>query len=239
MPGDADVEVPLGGGNWTAGVVRVGDTVRRPASAASPFVARLLKHLDRAGFDGCPTYLGSDAAGRDVLSFVPGEVTTRWQRYADEPVYAAGVLLRRLHDASRGLAADLGGQVVCHHDAAPNNAVFRDGVPVAFIDFDFAAVGDPIEDVAYAAWSWCISSRPDRGPVTEQARQVRLLADAYGLTPADRHRLVAAIDVRLRRNESFWLGADHPRAAEYVAWTGRELAFVRAGATVFGAALRS
>jgi aminoglycoside phosphotransferase (APT) family kinase protein len=37
----------------------------------------------------------------------------------------------------------------CHHDPGPNNTVFRDGRPVALIDFDFAAVGDPLEDVGY------------------------------------------------------------------------------------------
>lgn len=39
-----EVEVPLRGGRVTTGVVRVGDTVRRPATDASPFVADLL-HL--------------------------------------------------------------------------------------------------------------------------------------------------------------------------------------------------
>lgn len=64
-----------------------------------------------------------------------------------------------MNDASRGLAERLGGgEVVWHHDPGPNNTVFRDGVPVAFIDFDFAAVGETLEDVGYTAWSWCISS---------------------------------------------------------------------------------
>ncbi|MGC3860229.1 hypothetical protein ACPSM1_08585 [Micromonospora chersina] len=44
LPG-GDAEQPLAGGRLTAGVVRVGDTVRRPASPASGFVARLLAHL--------------------------------------------------------------------------------------------------------------------------------------------------------------------------------------------------
>jgi aminoglycoside phosphotransferase (APT) family kinase protein len=61
-----------------------------------------------------------------------------------------------------------GSAIPCAVSAGPNNAVFVAGRPVAWIDFDFAAPGDPIEDVAYLAWSWCISGRPDRGPAAEQ-----------------------------------------------------------------------
>jgi aminoglycoside phosphotransferase (APT) family kinase protein len=140
-----------------------------------------------------------------VLSFIPGYVPARWQRFADEQVRDAATMLRRLHDATRDFTLNAaGGEVVCHHDPGPNNVVFRDVRPVAFIDFDFAAPGDPLEDVGYMAWAWCISSRPDRGPVTEQARQMRLLADVYDLQPADRKRLPAAIHERRQRNETFW-----------------------------------
>jgi aminoglycoside phosphotransferase (APT) family kinase protein len=125
---------------------------------------------------------------------------------------------------------------VCHHDPGPNNTVFRDGRPVAFIDFDFAAPGDPLADLGYLAWAWCLSSRPDRGPGTGQARQVRVLAAAYGLTPAARARLPAAIRHRLQRNAAFWQRrlddeatvATRDRSAEVLAWTVREIAHVDA-----------
>ncbi|GGR70465.1 hypothetical protein GCM10010169_12600 [Micromonospora fulviviridis] len=81
--------------------------------------------------------------------------------------------------------------------------------------------------------------------MTEQARQVRTLADAYGLGPTDRDRLPGAIRERLRRNETFWreTSADEaapvPRArsAELVAWTRREVAYVETNQEVFIAAL--
>ena len=92
------------GGRLTRGVTRVGDTVRRPASAASPFVARLLRHLESVGFDGCPRYLGGDRAGRDVFSYLPGEVPAKWRRFPDGSVAAAARLLRRFHDATRGFS---------------------------------------------------------------------------------------------------------------------------------------
>jgi aminoglycoside phosphotransferase (APT) family kinase protein len=245
-------EIPLPGGRWTAGVVRIGDTVRRRRSAASAFVADLLDHVHGAGFHDCPQYLGRDNLDRDVFSYIPGDVVARWRQFDDLAVAAAARLLRRWHDATRGFRGD---RVVCHHDPGPNNAIFVADRPVAWIDFDFAVPGDPIEDVAYLAWSWCISGRPDRGPVTEQARQVRLLADAYGLDDDGRRRLVRAIDARFERNVVVWRTvatgrtdadprhpvAQHPdaqrRADEVVAWTRSEQRFVAVNATVFQAVL--
>ena len=244
MPdGAAEVEVPLGGGRMTPGVVRVGETVRRPASR---FAAMLLTHLASAGFAGAPRYLGQDDHGREILTFLPGEVPAKWRAFTDEQVAQAGILLRRLHDASRDLAERLGGgEVVCHHDPGPNNTVFRNGRPVAFIDFDFAAVGDPLEDLGYVAWSWCISSKPSRGPASEQARQVRVLADAYGLSADQRRRLPAAIEDRFLRNDDFWrtrverrqASQAGPDAAEVLAWSRREAAHFASCRGVFTAAL--
>jgi hypothetical protein len=38
-------EIPLAGGNMSSGVVRLGDTVRRPAGPWKPAVHALLTHL--------------------------------------------------------------------------------------------------------------------------------------------------------------------------------------------------
>ncbi|MGW7510125.1 phosphotransferase family protein [Streptomyces massasporeus] len=151
--------MPLSGGRITPGVVKVGNTVRRPAAASSPFVAELLRHLHRQGFTGAPRHLGFDAAGREILSYLPGWVPARFQHWTDPQVAAVGSLLRALHDATRG--SHLAGRrpVVCHHDPGPNNTVFSEGVPVAFIDFDTAARATPLEDRGYVAWTWCISYR--------------------------------------------------------------------------------
>ncbi|NGZ60687.1 MAG: aminoglycoside phosphotransferase family protein, partial [Nitrospira sp. LK265] len=48
---NAEEEILLGG-RLTAGVLRIGDTVRRPVTSSSPFTARLLAHLANIGFDG-------------------------------------------------------------------------------------------------------------------------------------------------------------------------------------------
>ncbi|PZF85272.1 hypothetical protein C1I92_05350 [Jiangella anatolica] len=155
-------EQPLTGGRLTPGVVRIGDTVRRPAGPHSPFVAALLQWLAERGFDGAPRHLGSDDQGRDVLSYLVGDVPARFRTWADAQVRAAAALLRDFHDATFGSRLAEPYPVVCHHDPGPNNVVFRAGVPVAFIDFDFAAPGDPLEDVAYLAWTWCVVVGPRR-----------------------------------------------------------------------------
>ncbi|MEV6284208.1 aminoglycoside phosphotransferase family protein [Kribbella sp. NPDC051770] len=211
----------------TRGVVRVGDTVRRPPSA---FGASVLRRLEQAGFAGAPRWLGTDEVGRDVLSYLPGWVPGKLRAWSDAQVGAAGALVRELHDATRGSELVGDQQVVCHHDLGPNNAVFRDGVPVAFIDFDLAGPGSPLEDLGYMAWLWCVSSKADRASVEAQARQVRVLADGYGLSAAERGLLVDAMLERQCRNVRFW--GEVPRGvasaeqvAERIAWSRRELGF--------------
>jgi hypothetical protein len=100
----ADAEIPLAGGDVTAGVVRVGDTVRRPRGPWSDSVAAYLRHLDEAGFHGAPRFLGVDERGRDVLEFVAGEVPGQpvaeaWAA-TDSVLAAVARLLCRLHEAS-------------------------------------------------------------------------------------------------------------------------------------------
>jgi len=69
-------EVPLQAGPTNAGlVIRVGDTVRRPLRPTSLATKALLDHLEGTSvFDSAPRYLGVDDCGREVLSFIPGQV---------------------------------------------------------------------------------------------------------------------------------------------------------------------
>ncbi|MGX9966628.1 phosphotransferase [Roseomonas sp. F4] len=239
-------EEPLSGGRDTRGVVRVGETVRRPRKVSSAFVRELLRHLERAGFGGVPRHLGEDAAGREIFDYIPGEVPAKFRYFADDQVAEAARLLRGFHDATRGSAVAGPSPVVCHHDAGPNNTVFRSGRPVAFIDFDYAAPGEPLVDLAYMGWSWCISSRPDRGPPAIQAAQLRCLADAYGLDAAARSGLVPAIIQRQAANKVLWQqrlthfdGPPTPRAKiqEVIDWSEREMRFTEAHRDRFTQAL--
>ncbi len=54
--------------------VRVGNTVRRPAGSSRAAVRDLLLHLESIGFDGAPRYLGIDDQGREVLTWIDGDV---------------------------------------------------------------------------------------------------------------------------------------------------------------------
>jgi hypothetical protein len=63
-------EVPLGGGWSVDGLVRVGDTVRRPQTQGTQLMRDVLIHLAEVGFDAAPRWLGLDERGRDVLTFL-------------------------------------------------------------------------------------------------------------------------------------------------------------------------
>lgn len=247
MTGTTDTEVPLTGGRITPGVVRVGHTVRRPTTGSSAFVAELLTQLQQLQFSGAPRYLGIDEAGRDTFSYLPGWVPTKFQRWADSQVAAAGTLLRSLHEATRDSGLTAGHPVICHHDPGPNNTVFQDSQPVGFIDFDTAAPGDPLEDLGYMAWTWCVSSKTNAPPAPAQAAQVRILTDAYGLTATDRAQVVDAMLDRQSRNAHWWterLSDPSHRAASAeqivsrIAWSEREHAYTTTNRATFEAALR-
>jgi hypothetical protein len=94
-------EVPLSGGRVTEGVTRAGDTVRRPLKPNSLFVRALLVHLHDHGFGGAPRYLGVDDRGREVFSFLSGEVPPELDpAIPDELLALAARLIRRYHDAA-------------------------------------------------------------------------------------------------------------------------------------------
>jgi Ser/Thr protein kinase RdoA (MazF antagonist) len=173
-----DAEEPLTGGATRAGVVRIGDTVRRPRTDRSAFVERVLSRLESASVDGMPRWLGSDAQGRDVLSYQQGDTGHDRDTWTDEQLTALARLVRSMHDALAGSPEADGAETVCHNDIAPWNAIFADGQPVGLIDFDDAAPGQRIEDVAYLAWMFCPVG-PDGQTVTEQSRRIRHVCAAY------------------------------------------------------------
>lgn len=174
-------EIPLTGGRVTQGVVRVGDTVRRPVTSDRSTVHALLRFLEDQGFEASPRCLGFDAADREILSFLPGAVPDDLGHYEDGQLAAAAALLRRFHDrtAAFGPVRDSGAEVMCHNDFGPPNAVFRDGLPCGIIDFDTVAPGTRLWDVGYSAFSW-LDLGNDGYDGAEQVRRLSLFADAYG-----------------------------------------------------------
>lgn len=199
----------IGGMDERYAPVRIGDTVRRAAATATGAVRDLLLHLEAVGFDGAPRYLGMDEEGREILSWIEGDVPLppypAWAMI-DRAIADLGALIRRFHEATEGFATDHedwstqwgdpvgGGPVICHNDLFPENVVFRDGRVVALIDFAMASPGRPLWDLAIAGEIW--------GPLGDPARRDRqsldldgvarfgVLARAYGLDPADAEALI-------------------------------------------------
>ena len=77
--------------------------------------------------------------------------------------------------------------------------MFRAGGAAALVDFDFAAPGRPLWDVALTARYWVPVLDPATAAETGRAhlevpRRLALFADAYGLYPADRLALPSALE---------------------------------------------
>jgi Phosphotransferase enzyme family len=197
-------EIALAGGNVTP-VVRVGDTVRRVPGPWSPAVHRLLDYLAARGFDGAPRFLGLDTRGREILTFIKGEVgqyPLPAYMWSDAALAGSARLLRRYHDATLDFVPPPGAQwqmvypdatrheVICHNDFAPYNVVYVDEQPRAIIDFDLAGPGPRLWDLAYAAYRFVpLSYAADMqtlglSDLTQQSRRLQLFCMVYGIAAA-------------------------------------------------------
>ncbi len=217
-----DEEVLQGGVANAGSVRRVGDEVVRPSNTHSATIHALLRHVRAQGFRGVPAPRRLDADGREWLDYIPGDVPIppfpTWS-LADGVLASTAVLIRGFHDATVSfvpppgatwdteLADPRGGMVVCHNDVCPENVVYREGIAVALLDFDFAAPGRRAFDLAAFA-CMCVplddpldaarSGRPCLDPFT----RLRLVADAYGLPPGRGH-LVDLISERCAGGGAF------------------------------------
>jgi len=172
-------EQMMRGGN-TLGLVRVGDTVRRPAHESSPYVQEVLLHLEKAGFAGAPRFLGVDEHGREILTYCPGEVVDDPVKLTDARLASAARLIRAFHDATAGSPVADGGEVVCHGDLGPHNTVFSGEDAAGLIDWDDELhPGSRLADLAHAVWCFAAVAEPVFD-IPEQARRTALFCSAYG-----------------------------------------------------------
>ena len=104
---------PLTGGRSSPGVVRVGDTVRRPMTARSAFVHAVLTRLAAAGVDGVPRLLGVDDHGREILTYQQGDTGYEFEVWTDDQLTRLAELVRRIHDALAGTPEADGEETVC------------------------------------------------------------------------------------------------------------------------------
>ncbi len=190
---------PLSGGNLTP-VTRRGDEVLREAGTWTTNVHALLTTLTEAGVQRVPRVLGLTDDGRERLSFLPGTVAhyplPHWI-WRTEILEDAARLLRQIHDATVGLIDRHEGwrqlarepvEVICHNDFAPYNFVFDHGRLVGVIDFDMAAPGPRIRDLAYLAYR-LVPYGEDAGEPADigrqRSRRTAALLEAYGCTASD------------------------------------------------------
>ena len=71
------MEEELAGGNSST-VARKGDKIYRNAGPWTPTIHKLLNELHRNNIPEVPTAFGIDDQGREVLSFMSGEVAPDW-----------------------------------------------------------------------------------------------------------------------------------------------------------------
>lgn len=175
-------EISLRGGLANAGqVVRVGQSVRRPASPQSSLVQSFLAHLATVGFSLSPQPQGWDEQGRERLTFLPGRVPhVPWPEWLwdDALLVSVGEAQKALHEAARSFrppsgaadgpqwaesagayfpssAFEGGRRTFCHNDLNPSNIVVdEDGTVAGIIDFDYVNAVDPLFDIAVAARHW-------------------------------------------------------------------------------------
>ena len=157
-------------GGHLGGAVRVGDTVRRSAGFWTPAVAALLRHLEDKGFESAPRFVGIDDRGREILTYIDGETVGErrpWPSWTheDTTLDQVGDWLREFHEAVADFEPPVdaswrfggpwsAGLIVGHNDAAPYNAVWRNGSLAGFIDWEMSAPVTRDWDLAHVAFSW-------------------------------------------------------------------------------------
>ncbi|MBV9876135.1 MAG: phosphotransferase [Verrucomicrobia bacterium] len=181
-------------------VVRIGRTVRRPAHRNTLAVQALLKHLEDIGFDGAPRALGIDEQGREIVSYIDGTAghyPLKPYVLSESSLVQVARLLRCYHDASASFSMSENSywgypvpgerEVICHGDAGPYNIIFRNGRPVALIDFERAAPGPRIWDIGFVVYRFaplCDVAEATLSPdfVRSIAQRIRTLLTAYGVS---------------------------------------------------------
>lgn len=208
---DVDGEQVLTGGNASDDVVRVGSTVRKPWTNATPSVIEFMSSLRAAGLD-VPAALGRDEQGRQIIEFIPGTPAIDAEPLTHAELSRVGAMVRTIHDASAPFvpASDAAWEVlipaptqelICHNDLAPWNLIL--GERWTFIDWDGAGPSTRLWDLAYAAQAFTLSDAA-RDP-RRSARSLAAFVDGYEADrslraelPAAMHRRAAAMHQLLR-----------------------------------------
>jgi hypothetical protein len=207
--------------------VRLGDTPSTPDSAVAepihreevsmhapdPYTAgihALLTHLEAVGFRGAPRSFGWDDQGRHLVEWIHG---TR----ADHPAApdealdprTIGAFMREMHDALASFVppADVrwfegipapGADLVIHQDIAPSNIVVTPDGRLVAIDWDAAAPGTRLWDIAQAVHAFAPLSRGGLEPEASAERLARF-AEGYRMDELQRAQLLPLLSARSER----------------------------------------
>jgi hypothetical protein len=204
----------LPGGVANAGrVTRHGAFVLRPSNPHSPSIHSFLRAIRSAGFEGASLPVEICDDGRERLVYIEGDVPTppfpSWAQ-SDEALVSITSLMLGFHRASAlvdhrmsswsgELSDPVGGPIVCHNDVCLENVVFREGKAVALLDFDFAAPGRAVYDLAQLA-RMCIPIDDDLSAqrlgwnVSDRPTRLRMVAEAYGLDEGGGGELLRHLD---------------------------------------------
>ena len=199
--------VPLDGGNL-GGAVRVGHTVRRATGPWTPAVHALLDHLRQQRVPGVPRVLGTDARGREILTYLPGRIVdVDTELLSDAQLGSLAAWARVFHDAvagfeSRGpwrFAVPEQPELVTHNDLAPYNVCFTGDRVAGVFDWDLAAPSTRLMELAQLAWT-AVPLFRDIG-ASDTARRLGVIARAYGRYTA--REILEAVPHRVRVSVDF------------------------------------
>lgn len=202
----ADQEHRLAGGN-VSGAVLVGNTVRRPTGQWTPAVHTLLGYL-ATRIPHVPRVLGMDEQGREMLSYLPGQVID-----TDSQTLSLGQLdslvrwTRSFHDVVAGFTHPgpwryfpvARPTLIGHNDIAPYNACFAGDEVAGVFDWDLSGPTTALMELAFIAWN-CVPLWADNADARNAAERLTVIAAAYGAFDAKTilhavpHRITAMLD---------------------------------------------
>ena len=73
-----------------------------------------------------------------------------------------------------------GHEIVAHHELGAHNTIFQGGHLMGFIDWDDAAPGTRLRDLANAIYNYVDVNHWANQAAAEQARRIHLMGAAYG-----------------------------------------------------------